>query len=692
MADNELLIKINANVTGVKQAYDEVAAKTQNLNDFLKDLGASAGVVFAAMAAEITFATKAFFDARESSNALTLALKNQGIFTAQLALQYKSYASEVSKATGLDDDLIIGAQATGQAYLGQMQITKELTQAIADYAAFKKIDLATSAEILTKSIGTETNMLARQGLQFSDTATEAEKYDKVLQFVSARAGGAAAEANKARGGIDGLKTAFENLQEKLGEQFAPIIEKAVGYLTAFFNLVQENQTLVKFAAIAIGVTAAIAGIVAAVAAVGVAVVTLGPYIAALGITSATLATAAQVVAFLSVTLGLAIAARKEEMRARQDAYTDARRLDDQEMSAERAKLEEAKKLAEEKKKIEDSKVQIQRESNELLRLQNQNASEQLINLQQQEIATLTQLKQSQNAEEKQLLAQKLSEIRDLQAEQRALDKQKAELAQQDLLAVKAEYGLQDLELTRQQMAALRDAETTELKARRELAIEEATRKQQERAQFLKDEIKHGEAYAKIKKFMNSEEVKGATQAAGELVQLQQSKNTELREIGKAAALVQIGIQTATSAMSVFDGFVKTIPGPVGVALGIAGAAAATAFGVEKAGQVAGFADGGLVTGGIPGRDSVPAMLAPGELVVPKQNFNDVVGAVRGDNAGIQNGPEILAALQSIDQKISTPQTTVINGDVMADDSYVDAFIRKISDAVEFRNAQIFGVT
>jgi hypothetical protein len=54
--------------------------------------------------------------------------------------------------------------------------------------------------------------------------------------------------------------------------------------------------------------------------------------------------------------------------------------------------------------------------------------------------------------------------------------------------------------------------------------------------------------------------------------------------------------------------------------------------------------------------------------------------------------EIASALNEINGKFSAPQTTIIEGDVTSDDSYVDSLVRRISDAVEFRNAQIFGVT
>ncbi|WP_279305004.1 tape measure protein [Leptospira levettii] len=41
-----------------------------------------------------------------------------------------------------------------------------------------------------------------------------------------------------------------------------------------------------------------------------------------------------------------------------------------------------------------------------------------------------------------------------------------------------------------------------------------------------------------------------------------------------------------------------------------------------------FANGGIAEGGTAGKDSIPAMLMPGELIVPKRNFDEVIGSVK----------------------------------------------------------------
>jgi hypothetical protein len=86
------------------------------------------------------------------------------------------------------------------------------------------------------------------------------------------------------------------------------------------------------------------------------------------------------------------------------------------------------------------------------------------------------------------------------------------------------------------------------------------------------------------------------------------------------------ITIPSTAIKAFDSLAG-IP-VVGPALGGAAAAAAIVAGTARVNQIrsqkfTGFQDGGLVEGGIPGRDSVPAMLTPGEVVVPETNFRDL---------------------------------------------------------------------
>ena len=198
-----------------------------------------------------------------------------------------------------------------------------------------------------------------------------------------------------------------------------------------------------------------------------------------------------------------------------------------------------------------------------------------------------------------------------EAEQRELKRQ-ADLVDQELDAENK------LLLNEKEIEDLNNQLLTRDQIKRQNALDNRKREIARRNQFLKDEIKHGREIAQLKFFFSSEEVKLADQTSGQLVKLSRSKNETLKGIGKAAALTQIGIDTARGAIAAYSALAG-IP-YVGPALGIAAAAALTAFGAEQAAQVLSAQRGGVVpnlpgTGGA--RDRVPALLEPGEIVIPK---------------------------------------------------------------------------
>jgi len=132
--------------------------------------------------------------------------------------------------------------------------------------------------------------------------------------------------------------------------------------------------------------------------------------------------------------------------------------------------------------------------------------------------------------------------------------------------------------------------------------------------FLRDEQEFGTGMAELKRIQGSAEFQATKSAAGSLSVLINSNNNELKAIGKAATIIQIGISTAEAALKTYAA-VAWIPF-VGPGLGFGLAATLIAFGAEQASNVAAMKTGGVVPGSGSG-DIVPAMLEPGELVVPK---------------------------------------------------------------------------
>ena len=119
------------------------------------------------------------------------------------------------------------------------------------------------------------------------------------------------------------------------------------------------------------------------------------------------------------------------------------------------------------------------------------------------------------------------------------------------------------------------------------------------ADVIKGQKKSGQAFVEIMQqalFLTIEVIKQSLMAYA-------VKTMGLLIAGEVASKGIFGLVTgailASIALSAFQGLISKLP----------------------AGQVKGYAQGGLVTGGVAGRDSVPAMLTPGEFVVPKRDVD-----------------------------------------------------------------------
>lgn len=360
-------------------------------------------------------------------------------------------------------------------------------------------------------------------------------------------------------------------------------------------------------------------------------------------------------------------------------------------AARQAMQDRADNLAMEKKRLQL----------ELLMLEEANATSATLELKKQEIALLTQLEDTKNQAIFGLLEARLAHVREMQQEQYAVQLEQDDALNEMLLQHNQAYQQMDA----QQRAAFLQKNKAQLEGQlitRRTTLQAAAKAEADiqikaHNQFLLDQQKFGTAYAAINMAMHSAIFQGTKTAFGELAALQQSSNSTLKEIGKIAAISNIIIKTAESAMNIYNGF-SIIP-IVGPALGVVGAAAAVAFGAEQIGKVQGAAKGGVAVGGTPGIDSIPFMLQDQELVSPAQNFEEVIGSVAATRAaqgmGLGGGEETVELLKAINSQLSqnggAGNTVIIQGDAIGDPAWVQSMAKALSNGLEFDNLKIFGL-
>lgn len=161
------------------------------------------------------------------------------------------------------------------------------------------------------------------------------------------------------------------------------------------------------------------------------------------------------------------------------------------------------------------------------------------------------------------------------------------------------------------------------------------RKHEEAVLILQD--KTAKISDKAKAAKDTMQYKRAKSMQSTLIALEKNGITQFKALRKATVLADLALALATEPAEAFSKTSAAFPFPIGPALGAAHAALLVVQLTSAASKAAGFNQGGPVTGGIPGRDSVPAMLSPGELIVPAVNYDEAVGAVADARNGDDEG-------------------------------------------------------
>ena len=235
-------------------------------------------------------------------------------------------------------------------------------------------------------------------------------------------------------------------------------------------------------------------------------------------------------------------------------------------------------------------------------------------------------------------------------------------------------------LNQEEIDSLQTKIDTDQEAQKKAATNELNRKIAERNKFKQDEIKYGTEVAKLKQFFASQEVQGAKDAANQLVQLTNSKNSTLKGIGKAAARTQAAIKTAEGAISAYASL-SGIP-IVGPVLGGLAAASIISYGLEQQQKISAARTGGFVPPSSGGSiDRVPMMLEPNELVVPQAlapNFIQSVGQPQsGDFAN-----------EDVTSPNSGEKSLRLEGDLIQNEEFASALAAQIRDLIEFDNVRL----
>jgi hypothetical protein len=196
-----------------KRVREEQKKSTDQLKGMLRDVEHWAkGLLSAGVAIKLVSDSLKEQAAQEAAvNKLNLALANQGRYSKETSRALQDYAAELQDITIYSDDAILSGEALLATFdLSETEI-KRTTKAALNYAAATGTELQAAFQLLGKASAGSVTGLQKQGFQFRQGASDAEKFESALQQIDQRFSGSAQAATASYSGQ------LAQLQNQIGE-------------------------------------------------------------------------------------------------------------------------------------------------------------------------------------------------------------------------------------------------------------------------------------------------------------------------------------------------------------------------------------------------------------------------------------------------------------------------------------------
>ena len=682
MADNKVTVEFEVVSDAVKK-LNEITKSLENLQETsqegFKKAGSSFKVFEGVIAAEVALKAigalanaaqdlfqvfivdgiKAAQEQEEALNALNQALASSGEFSADASKAFQEYATSVQNTTTVSDEAVLSTAALIQqiARLSGQEL-QQATDAALDLSAALGIDLDSAARLVAKAAEGNVEAFKRYGIEIRKGKTDSESFANTLEALARFQGAAEAKTKTFAGATTQLSNTFNELQESFGnlviknDVVIAVLSEVNQIFKALTVTLGQNEGSLK-KVVAEGILTAISAIRQLVEVLAF----LEPAIRGslslftsfgekLGATGA--AISAAISGNFKGAIDTLVKSTVEANAKIENAFstsgslagliTGLKQVEESANAAFQAMGTGADKTAPKFKNAQKSVFEFTDELKKLL-AESQKFFDDLIQRidPEQELAKRTQL---------------LSEARaaNVISEQ---EYQEALFAQQDLADEKRkELNAKTVEELIAETKYLIEQDTFNLDTANE---ERILANQRTLETILANEKLNAKSQQTIRDFQLAEEKRVAAERKAVITNLatyQSSKIAAVAAVGKAAAIYNTTIATREAAIQAYKSLVG-IP-LVGPVLAPIAAGAALAFGAE---QIAGIL-GPQLAGGIdsvPGvgtRDNFPAVLQPGERVVPTKSNQDLTSFLAGRG-------EDTALLEAIVDRLDRLQNQVI---------------------------------
>jgi len=569
----------------------------------------------------------------DSLNQLSASLARAGVYSARAAKDLDDFSSSVQNSSIYGDDAVKSSAALIES-LTRLQSTEALkgaTQAAVDLSAALGIDLNSASNLVAKALAGQTSVLSRYGIQVEEGTTQTEKMANVMKALQAFSGAAQAQLNTFNGQTKLLTNTFADFTKIFGKSVVenPAVINAISQLNKFITqagqIVSQNEGAFKSF-----VKVLVDQVAVAFETVGKGVlffldslnkIKLGSAVDELdSLTAAQSKVKEQIDSIKSGSLFSAFdASAIEDLNKQFDslgAQIDAQKKKVDDIGASTINSQQifqqfGDSLSELRTNITtfdqlDASAKTLESTYKNVAVAAQTMSDAQQQALQQSIDFAKQLADSANT---------VIEVNALAGESLKTQRELDLITDQEYFTAKEELLAQNIQNEQSMLdEALASGQLSQAQAQQaQLALSLKTNQEQ---------LKLYQERRKREEEVDAQRLANASQFFGNLAQLSRTGNQELGQIAKASAIAQAIIDTYAGANKALGQG------------GIFGPALAASIVVAGLANVAKIASTPLQTGidqvpGIGNKDNFPAILAPGERVVPADTNRDLTEFLRG---------------------------------------------------------------
>ncbi len=224
-----LVIKLQADNERLRKDLAKAQKHVSGFASEVKKLGPMVAAAFS-VGAVVNFAKtslQAYDEMVANETLLRTALKGREDVTQNLIRQ----AADLQKITLFEDDETVRAQSLIAAFVKEEEQIKKIIPLVQDFATAKRMDLASAADLVAKTLGSTTNALKRYGIQVEGEVGSTQRLESAVKGLSDAFGGQAEAAAKVGlGPLKQLQNTWDDLKEVAGEFLAEGLLPIVGGL------------------------------------------------------------------------------------------------------------------------------------------------------------------------------------------------------------------------------------------------------------------------------------------------------------------------------------------------------------------------------------------------------------------------------------------------------------------------------